>query len=243
MYSVLLSNYELGMELVHNDLKKIIKPTDRVVIISWTFPTEIDYETFNNVWFPKYGRRYNKYVTPLLKYGIKEENISILNCYEENKDKFKKIIDDSDILVITGGNPEMLYSKVVQETELLYNIKYYKKLIIGFSAGAELQLKRYFITAKNNYYKYFAFYDGFGVMDDPFYFDVHSINNKFYLDKLKKIALEKKKDVYAIFDDGAIVYDRKLFKINSYGNVIKFNKNEWYKVLENYNNVIKKMLS
>ena len=63
-------------------------------------------------------------------------------------------------------------------------------------------------------------------MDDPFYFDVHSINNKFYLDKLKKIALEKKKDVYAIFDDGAIVYDRKLFKINSYGNVIKFNKNE-----------------
>ena len=47
----------------------------------------------------------------------------------------------------------MLYSKVVQETELLYNIKYYKKLIIGFSAGAELQLKRYFITAKNNYYK------------------------------------------------------------------------------------------
>ena len=142
MYSVLLSNYELGMELVHNDLKKIIKPTDRVVIISWTFPTEIDYKTFNNVWFPKYGRRYNKYVTPLLKYGIKEENISILNCYEENKDKFKKIIDDSDILVITGGNPEMLYSKVVQETELLYNIKYYKKLIIGFSAGAELQLKR-----------------------------------------------------------------------------------------------------
>ena len=42
----------------------------------------------------------------------------------------------------------------------------------------------------------------------------------------KGLALEKKKDVYAIFDDGAIVYDRKLFKIKSYGNVIKFNKNE-----------------
>ena len=75
----------------------------------------------------------------------------------------------------------MLYSKVTQETEILYNIKHYKGIIIGFSAGADLQLKRYFITAKNNYYKYFAFYDGFGVLDDPFYIDVHSINNKKYL--------------------------------------------------------------
>ena len=44
----------------------------------------------------------------------------------------------------------MLYSKVVQETELLYTIKYYKVIIIGFNAGAKLQLERYFIT--NEYF-------------------------------------------------------------------------------------------
>lgn len=206
MYSVLLSDYEKGIELVKTNLQNMIKNTYKVVIISWTFPSEIDFRTFNEQWFPKNGRRYNKYVGSLIELGIDEKNIYILNCYDKkNLTKFKDIIEESNILVITGGNPEMLYSKVVQETELLYTIKHYKGIIIGFSAGAELQLKRYFITAKNNYYKYFAFYDGFGILDDPFYMDVHSIKNRRYLDKLQKVANEKRKKVYAIFNDGAMI--------------------------------------
>ena len=116
----------------------------------------------------------------------------------------------------------MLYSKVVQDTEILYDIKHYKGIIIGASAGADLQLKRYFITAKNNYYKYFAFYDGFGILDDPFYLDVHSINNYFYLNKLQRIANEKQKLVYAIFNDGAIIYNRETNKIKLFGSVMQF---------------------
>ena len=227
MYSILLSEYEKGMELVDKDLRKIIKGNYKAVIIAWTFPTDINYETFNNEWFKKGERRYNKYVGSLINLGLKEENITILNCYDkDNIPQFKRIIDDSDILVLTGGNPEMLYSKVVQETELLYNIKHYKGIIIGASAGAELQLKRYFITAKNNYYKYFAFYDGFGVLNDPFYLDVHSINNKRYLDKLQNVANEKKKNVYAIFNDGAIIYNRETLELESYGNVLLFKYND-----------------
>ena len=227
MYSVLLSEYEKGMELVESKLKKMINPTQKAVIIAWAFPTEIDKKTFDEEWFPQGGRTYNKYVGSLLKLGISEENITVLNCYDkDNYGNFKTIIDDSDILVITGGNPEMLYSKVTQETEILYNIKHYKGIIIGFSAGADLQLKRYFITAKNNYYKYFAFYDGFGVLDDPFYIDVHSINNKRYLEKLQKVANNKKKNVYAIFDDGAMIYDRRTNKLELFGNVLEFQPKE-----------------
>ena len=223
MYSVLLSEYEKGMELVEKKLKDKIKIDNKAVIIAWTFPLEIDKKTFEEDWFPKGGRRYNKYVGSLLKLGLKEENITVLNCYDtENFENFKKIIDNSNILVITGGNPEMLYSKVTQETELLYNIKHYKGIIIGFSAGADLQLKRYFITAKNNYYKYFAFYDGFGVLNDPFYLDVHSNNNKKYLEKLQRVANEKNKPVYAIFDDGAMIYDRSSQELELFGNVLKF---------------------
>lgn len=227
MYSVLLSEYEKGMQLVDSKLRKIIKGDEKVVIIAWTFSVEIDKQSFEEEWFPKNGRRYNKYVGSLLNLGIKEKNIIVLNCYDkENFKNFKRIIDASDILVITGGNPEMLYSKVTQETEILYNIKHYKGIIIGFSAGADLQLKRYFITAKNNYYKYFAFYDGFGVLDDPFYLDVHSINNKRYLDKLQKVSNEKKKNVYAIFDDGAMIYDRVSNNLELFGNVLTFEPKE-----------------
>lgn len=106
--------------------------------------------------------------------------------------------------------------------KILYDIKYYQRIIIGDSAGSELQLKRYFITAKKNYYKYFAFYDGFGVLDDPFYMDVHSINNKRYLEKLQEVADDKKKNVYAIFDDGALIYNRDCNELEIFGNVLTF---------------------
>ncbi len=42
----------------------------------------------------------------------------------------------------------MFFNKVVHDTEILYYIKHYKGIIIGESAGTELQLKRYFITEK-----------------------------------------------------------------------------------------------
>ena len=42
MYSVLLSEYEKGMELVSDELKKIVNPNQKAVIISWAFPVEMD---------------------------------------------------------------------------------------------------------------------------------------------------------------------------------------------------------
>ena len=194
----------------------------KVVVIPWTFPTELTYDKLNNEYFKKGEKKYNKYINPLLNIGIDIENITILNCYDyKNFYQFKEVINDSDILILPGGNPEMCYSKVVQETELLYEIKHYKGIIIGESAGACLQFKRYFITAKNNFYKYFAFYDGFGILNDPFYIDVHSTNNHNYLQSLHKISKKTNKDIYAIYNDGALIYNRLNNDIKLYGNVIK----------------------
>ena len=126
------------------------------------------------------------------------------------------------MIFLPGGNPEMMYQKIVHDKELLYVLKHTKKIVIGESAGTELQLKRYFITAKNNYYKYFAFYDGLGLLDDPFYMDVHTVNNKNYLNKLQKVADEKGKDVYAIYDGGVIIYNRDSLKMSILDPVKKF---------------------
>ena len=224
MYSILFSRIEFGMDLVLDRVKKIISSDAKVVILPWSFPVEIDGEKLENEFFKKGERRYNRYINELKKIGIKEKNIIIGNCYNDSKEYLKDIIRESDVLLLPGGNPEMFFDKILHDTELLYDIKYYKGTIIGESAGTELQLKKYFITAKNNFYKYFAFYDGIGVLDDPFYIDVHTINNKKYLNKLAKVAKEKNKDVYAIYDDGALIYNRKSDKLEIYGHVTKFNK-------------------
>jgi hypothetical protein len=191
--------------------------------LPWAFPLEIDSDTLMKDYFKKDGEKYHKYVDALINLGINEKNIFIGDCYNDSKDLLKDKINNANILVLPGGNPEMFFAKVVQEKELLYDIKYFKGLIIGESAGCELHLKRYFITAKNNFYKYFAFYDGFGIINDPFYMDVHSINNKLYLNKLQKIANEKRKTVYAIYNDGAILLNRENNNVKLIGNVKVFN--------------------
>lgn len=191
MYRVLFSKIEFGMDFVVERLKEFVKSDYKVAIFPWAFPKEITSEEFEKEYFPIDGRRYNKYYTELKKLGIRKENIRVCNPYKDTRNDLIEIIQNSDILLLPGGNPEMFFKKVLHDTELIYYIKYFKGIIIGESAGSELQLKRYFITAKNNYYKYFAFYDGFGVLDDPFYMDVHSINNKRYLANYKKLLTIK----------------------------------------------------
>ena len=222
MYSLLFSDFPKGVENHYLDIKKYIKDSYKVAVLPWAFPVELDAERFENEYFSKDTNRYQRYIGALEKLDIKDENIIICNCYKDDRDKLLKILEDVDVIFLPGGNPEMMYQKIVHSTELLYVLKHTKKIVIGESAGTELQLKRYFITAKNNYYKYFAFYDGLGLLDDPFYMDVHTINNKNYLNKLQKIADENGKDVYAIYDGGAIIYNRDSLKMSILGPVKKF---------------------
>ncbi len=219
MYSVFFSKIEFGMDLVIEPLKRIIKPNSKVAIFPWAFPIEITSEEFENDYFPVDGRRYNKYLNELKKIGIDKKNVIVCNPYKDTKNDLHQIIKTSDILLLPGGNPEMFFKKVLHDTELIYDFKHFKGIVIGESAGTELQLKRYFITSKNNYYEYFAFYDGFGLIDNKFYIDVHTQDNEKYLDELKEYSNKTKSNIYAIFDDGALIYNRETNDLEQFGNI------------------------
>ena len=136
MYSVLLSKIEYVFSLIKNRLKEIVNENMRVVVLPWAFPTELDYDRLINEYFKEGEKKYYKYINSLLELGLKKENITILNCYEKDTSNFKNIINNADILVLPGGNPEMFFSKVVQETEILYEIKHFKGGILCETAGA-----------------------------------------------------------------------------------------------------------
>lgn len=218
MYSILLSIFEEGFPIVNEELKKIIKKDFKVVAIPWSFAVEL--KTKNTNEFFNEERRF-KYLEPFKKLGIKDENIIALDCYNDSKEYMIKSIKESDVLVLTGGNPEMFFNKV-KEAGLIDCLQKYDKIVIGSSAGAELQLKKYFITRKNNYYKKFDWYEGFGIIKEDFYFDIHSVNRGRYLPSLEKRSKNLKKNIYCIFNSGAIIYNRKTKELNCYGDVIKF---------------------
>ena len=218
MISVLMSKMEIGFPMIKEEIRKYINKNTKITILPWSFPVETDGNGLDEYYKNKIK---TKYFDPFLEIGVKEKNIKYLNCYKDNSDFMKKVILNTDILVLTGGNPEMFYNKVMS-TGLLDIIKKFNKIIIGSSAGAELQLSDYFITAENNYYKKFDWYKGFGVIDNPFFFDVHSLNDEKYLTQFNEIAKKKQKDVYAIFNDGVIIYNRENDNVQIYGNVLLF---------------------
>ncbi len=222
MYSVLLSKIE-AMNLIEEQLCKVVDKESKIAILPWAFPNEINSEKLMNEYFKKGGKRYNKYISQLLKLGIREENIVICDCYGQNKEELAEIINNSDAIVLPGGNPEMMMNKILHQTELIYIIKHYKGTIIGESAGSLLQFDRYFITKENNFYSYTAFYDGIGVIENRFLIDVHSKDTKIYMEELHSIANKTNKKIYAIFDDGAMILNRKSNKCNAYGNVVEIN--------------------
>ena len=47
-------------------------------------------------------------------------------------------------------------------------------------------------------------------------------NKKKYLDSLQKVSNDTQKKVYAIFDDGALIYNRINKKLEIFGNVKEF---------------------
>lgn len=218
MYSILMSKFNEGFYLIEKELEKMINKNSNIVIIPWSFATELKSKNINE--FFNETKKKN-YLNPLYKLGIKENNIKILDCYNDKKNDMINEINNSNAIVLTGGNPEMLYNKVI-ESGILETLQNYKKIIIGSSAGAELQLKKYFITKKNNYYKKFALYDGFGIIDNNFYFDVHSTNKGRYLPSLKQKSINLNTKIYCLFDTGSIIYNRCTKKINCYGKYILY---------------------
>lgn len=218
MYSFLLSNYNEGFNLIKDELQKYIKDYYKVVVLPWSFAKELETKNINE-FFDETKEK--QYLDPIKDLGIKRNNICILDCYKDSKSDMIKAINESDIMILTGGNPEMLYNKVFN-AGILDNIKSYKNIVIGSSAGAELQLKKYFITKKNNYYNKFAWYDGFGIIKENFYFDVHSVNRGRYLKSLEDKSYNYKINIFCIFDSGAIMYNRNTKKMIFFGNVIKY---------------------
>lgn len=222
MVSFLFSRFEVAFSIAKEELKKWIQSDTKVVIIPFSFAKETTSDGIKEFYEEKLKK---KYIKPLEELGLKESNVSYLDCYSETTSMMIEKINQADIIILPGGNPEMFYQKI-KEKKLITTLRNYKGVIIGSSAGTEIQLKDYFITAKNNYYQKFDWYKGIGILKNPFFMDVHSIKEVNYLEQFQTISKEKKKDVYAIFDDGCMIYNRENHECKVLGNVLKFHNDK-----------------
>lgn len=224
MINILLEGFDLSAPWLMSELKKCIKPGSRVAVVALSFR---DAQARNaDDWSALYSREggmyYGGIAGAFADYGIAEDDISFINYFEDTHDQAAKI-EAADILYFPGGLPDRMVQRI-DEMGLRDVIMRHEGIVMGFSAGAMLQLKEYHISPDKDYPE-FVYRDGLGWLDG-FYVEVHYENNEEQNAAIKRVLKERKRTVYATeFMNGAIIVEDG--NIRLLGDVKVFEPNEY----------------
>ncbi|MDO5292156.1 MAG: Type 1 glutamine amidotransferase-like domain-containing protein [bacterium] len=205
MTNILLNNYALDASWCFDILKRHIKPASKVLVLPFSFhEEEVRSERDVQRYYGKHGKYYDAIVDPLLTFGIKEEDISIVNYYSTNYEELSKEIKNSDIIYFTGGLPDKMIERI-EKLGIKEELRAYTNLVIGCSAGAMVQLDHYHITPDEDYSEY-CYGDGIGYFNE---FDIEVHYDCSYAKKMaiRRALMEEKKDIYALGNEGGLLIE------------------------------------
>lgn len=177
----------------------------KILIIACSFSEE----TIQNEsdWQEAYGRPKGKYYGPLTEsfksFGVREKDLTFVNYFHDSCSQITKLIKSNDVLFFPGGLPDKMVERL-EEKQIVNEIRKFPGVIIGFSAGAMIQIQDFHIT-EDDYYPMYSYHDGLNLIK-RFDIEVHYEKG----DPAKEAAIqrclnEKKQVVYGIGDRGAII--------------------------------------
>ncbi|WP_034536300.1 Type 1 glutamine amidotransferase-like domain-containing protein [Carnobacterium inhibens] len=218
MTNILLSMF-YPKEKWSESLERLLE-NKKILVLAFSFAEE--FIRNSQEWSDKYGAPSGEYYVSMIEsfssYGVPVENIFFANYFEDNPEKLKNEIQSFDILFFPGGAPDELFKRI-EEFNLTDKIKKFKGTVIGFSAGAMVQIKDFHLTPDGHYTEY-TYHEGLGLIDS-FDIEVHfEENDKVMRDSINRCIKETQKPVYAIGDKGAVLVDQG--KIITLGDVKKY---------------------
>lgn len=198
--NVLLNTYAFHEPWAQPWMSRLLQPWMRVTVVALSFNAGDSEETAQTE-----GHRRD--LLPAFRYyGIREENICLINWFEDNPITAREKIASSDVLFFTGGWPEhMMYR--LRILELVEQIETFPGIVMGCSAGAMIQLRQYHITpvpAEG----YFEFCYQYGMnMLHRFYVEVHYMETELQHRSIRRVLEEKGKPVIALYNDGGLLVE------------------------------------
>ena len=224
LVNILLERYMIDAPWLFEDLKQYLKPHYKVLVVAFSFrdnrvKTKEDWE---KLYGKHQGMFYGGIVNSFRSYGIPEENIEFLNYFADDKVSAKEKILSADVLYFLGGLPDRMYDRLA-EFDCIDVMTRHKGVVMGYSAGAAIQLAEYYLSPDDDYSE-FSYYPGIPYIKD-FYIQVHYENTDIQNSCIEKVLTEKKRPVYAMWETGAIVVDNGTVK--PIGNVECFVPKEW----------------
>lgn len=213
MINILLEGYDINAPWLYKDLKKYIMPDYSVAVVAFSF-RDSEVKSLSD-WNTLYGKEnsmyYNGIVSGFTAYGISENNISFINYFTDTKKSAEQKIKQADILYFLGGRPDRMMDRI-KEFDLVDVLKEHNRIIMGYSAGAVIQLSEYHLSPDKDYPE-FKYYEGLSYLDD-FYLEVHYESTEVQNNAIQRVLNERGKTVYATaLRTGAILVDNGKIKL------------------------------
>ena len=212
MINILLEGYEINAPWLYDELKNYIKPHCSVAIVAFSFrdsrvKTLSDWE---KLYSEERGKYYAGIVGSLTAYGIPKKNIVFVNYFTDTKETAAEKIRCADIVYFLGGLPDRMMDRIM-EFDLYDLLMRHNGIIMGYSAGAVIQLAEYHLSPDENY-PVFGYYKGIPLLRD-FYLEVHYTGSAKQQEAICRVLAERGKTVYATTaGTGAILVDNGIIK-------------------------------
>lgn len=203
---VLMNTSQFGEKWIRPWLKKLIRPRERVCVLAMSYFDDTKNKAdWDRQYAPGQGIWYRSNTDVFFPYGLKAEQIVWVDPFTDSPAVMKDKILRSSILLLPGGAPD-LFMKRIRKYKLQRFLKNYTGLVIGYSAGAMIQLDDYHIAPDPDYPDY-SDQKGFGALSG-FDIEVHYQKRRPQLEAIEHVKEMSGKPIYAIYEDGALVVGR-----------------------------------
>ena len=213
MINILLEGFDIDAPWLYEKLKNYIKPNHSVVIVAFSF-RDNRVKSLSD-WDTLYGKENGKYydgiVCGFTAYGIPAEKITFINYFTDTKETAAQKIKAADIVYFLGGLPDRMMDRI-KEFDLYDVLMQHDGILMGYSAGAVIQLAEYHLSPDDDYPE-FKYYEGLPYLSD-FYMEVHYEGTTVQGESIRRVLAERGKTVYATaFRSGAIIVDNGNIKL------------------------------
>ena len=213
MINILLEGYNIDADWLYEELKKHIKPTHSVAVVAFSF-RDSRVQTAAD-WDLLYGRENGTYYGGITggfaSYGIPEENIVFVNYFTDTKESAARKIEEADIIYFPGGLPDRMMERI-KEFDLYDLLMRHDGIVMGYSAGAVIQLTEYHLSPDEDYPE-FCYYKGLPYLND-FYLEVHYEGTDIQNASIQRVIAERGKPVYATaLGAGAVIVENGTIKL------------------------------
>jgi hypothetical protein len=194
-----------------DELAPYFSKNTHITVVAFSFYDDYVYdnESWQRVYGEDIGEGYFEVVDEFAVFGVPKENITYINYFTDTKESARKKIEQADVIYFTGGLPDRMMDRII-EFELVDTLKNFDGVVVGYSAGAVIQLKEYHLYPDGDYDD-FGYYDGLGYVDS-IYLEVHYEYKSEQNESIRRTLNERKLPVYITHTrgGGVIAEDGKI---------------------------------